>query len=219
LLIALGAVVMLGSVLYTRRLLERLEETAYERRWRALFVLMAFFLIGYVGALGITAAGLDGVFDAVVGLVFLFGAVFVLLVVNTGLVTVDDLQEKRESLREQVTETETARRDAVDLRERTRTFNDHLEEKTEGFHEVMQACSNGDLSRRMDPESESEAMTDVAESFNRMVSEFDKTVARLRAFATEVSRASENVTASAEEVKGASESVSRSIQELTSSRA
>ncbi|WP_207591051.1 methyl-accepting chemotaxis protein [Halomontanus rarus] len=115
----------------------------------------------------------------------------------------------RNSLRNRIEEVEAARNEA----DRT---NRHLETKATEYSSVMRACADGDFTRRMDPESENEAMADIATEFNEMVAEIEGTTERLKAFADEVAVASEQVTASTEEVRSASTQVSESIQSISS---
>ncbi|UPV73207.1 methyl-accepting chemotaxis protein [Halorussus limi] len=107
----------------------------------------------------------------------------------------------RDELREQMEETER--------------LNRHLERKADDYSEVMTDCADGDLTRRMDPESDSEAMTAIAEAFNGMVADIEATMADLTAFADDVAASSEVVTASSEEVYSASEQVTASIREIS----
>ncbi|WP_137283276.1 methyl-accepting chemotaxis protein [Halorussus salinisoli] len=105
-----------------------------------------------------------------------------------------------------------------ELRDQIRTterLNSHLERKADDYHGVMEACADGDLTRRMDPDSDNEAMTAIAEAFNEMMADIETTMADLAAFADEVADASEVVTASSEEVYSASEQVTESIQEIS----
>ncbi|MFA9417345.1 methyl-accepting chemotaxis protein [Natrinema sp. HArc-T2] len=213
-LIAAGALVMFGSILYTRRLFLQLNEASYRRRWRGLLALMVLFLLGYVAALWIAVSGHELLFQLLTGFVFLFGAVFVLLVVNVGLLTVNDLQNKNESLQTKMDEVEQARQEAVTLREETTQLNEHLERKADEYATVMQACAAGDLTQRMDPDSENEAMAEIAREFNDMLAKLESTTEDLTSFAQNVATASESVTASSEEVHSASEQVSTSIQEI-----
>nr|WP_276256532.1 methyl-accepting chemotaxis protein [Halovivax sp. TS33] len=114
----------------------------------------------------------------------------------------------RVSLREQIEEAEEAR-------SRTKRINNHLEDKATEYSDVMQACSEGDLTQRMDSDSESEAMSDIAVDFNRMIAEIEETVDHLSQFADEVAASSEEVTASTEEVHSASAQMTESIQEIS----
>ncbi|MFC4542741.1 methyl-accepting chemotaxis protein [Halosolutus amylolyticus] len=127
----------------------------------------------------------------------------------------DGFDSMRTSLREQIEEAEAAREDAERARAETEAINRHLEAKADEYRDVMAECAAGDLTQRLDPESESEAMTDIARSFNSMVDELEETTAHVKTFATEVATASEEVTTSAEEVRSASEQVTESIQEIS----
>ncbi|WP_265108743.1 methyl-accepting chemotaxis protein [Halosolutus halophilus] len=120
----------------------------------------------------------------------------------------DAFDSMRTSLRERMQEVE-------DARARADRLNTHLEEKADEYADVMQTCGEGDLTQRMDPESQSEAMTEIAVEFNQMVSEIEGTVDRVSRFANEVAASSEQVTASTEEVHSASVQVTESIQEIS----
>jgi signal transduction histidine kinase len=63
-------------------------------------VLMAFFLFGYVASAVIVVGGYDHLFKLLAGVVFLFGALFVFLVVHTGFMTIDELVSSRDERRE-----------------------------------------------------------------------------------------------------------------------
>lgn len=216
LLIVGGAIVMGGSILYTRRLVQRLDDSDYRQRWIGLFGLMAFFLVGYVAALWVTVNGSEELFRLLTGFVFLFGAVFVSLVVNTGILTIEDLQDKGEAIQRKMNEAEEARREAVALRKEAERANQHLIAKADEYADVMQACAAGDLTRRMDPESENEAIRTVATEFNEMIAELESTTEFLSQFAVDVAAASEEATASSEEVQSASQQVAGSIQDISS---
>ncbi|MDS0295569.1 methyl-accepting chemotaxis protein [Halogeometricum luteum] len=104
------------------------------------------------------------------------------------------------------------------IEESTRT-TEHLERRAADYSTVMTACADGDLTRRLDPDDENEAMRSIAESFNTMMDELEGTVVRIRRFADEVAAASEQVTASTDEIQRASEQVSGSVQEISAGAA
>ena len=106
----------------------------------------------------------------------------------------------RDSLRGQITE----------MQETT----DNLERRADEYSAVMSNCADGDLTQRLTPDGENEAMHDIAESFNRMLDELEGTVVRIKNFADEVAASSEEATTSTEEIQQASEEVSRSVQEI-----
>ena len=121
----------------------------------------------------------------------------------------------RIALREQIEEAEAAREEAERERERIEEINDHLEEKADEYSDVMEAAADGDLTARMDAETDNEAMAEIAAEFNLMLEEIEGTVAELSRFATDVATASEQVTASSEEVRSASQQVTESVQEIS----
>ncbi|WP_083912423.1 methyl-accepting chemotaxis protein [Natronolimnohabitans innermongolicus] len=121
----------------------------------------------------------------------------------------------RDALREQIDEAEAAREEAERERKRIEQINDQLEAKADEYSDVMEAAADGDLTARMDADSENEAMEEIAEEFNQMLAEIEETVAELNRFATDVATASEQVTASSEEVRSASQQVTESIQEIS----
>ncbi|OIB59330.1 methyl-accepting chemotaxis protein [Natrialba sp. SSL1] len=127
----------------------------------------------------------------------------------------DGFDSMRVELKNTIQEAEDARDEAEAERERVNRINTHLEQKADEYSTVMQAAADGDLTTRMDPESENEAMADIATEFNEMLGELETTVDQLSQFATDVATASEQVTASSEEVQTASAEVSTSVQEIS----
>ena len=113
----------------------------------------------------------------------------------------------RDSLKDRIQEANEAREAA----ERT---NHRLEAKADEYSAVMRQCADGDLTRRMDPDAENEAMAEIAHEFNAMIAELERTAAHLSRFAVAVDEASERVAASAEDVGDASEQVGESIRAI-----
>jgi methyl-accepting chemotaxis protein len=121
----------------------------------------------------------------------------------------------RDALSERIQEAREAREEAEAARKEAEEMRDHLQRKAEDYSEVMQRAADGDLTQRLDPESQSQAMTDIAEEFNEMIAEIERTTEQLKNFASEVATSSEEVTASSEEVRSASQQVTESIQEIS----
>jgi signal transduction histidine kinase/CheY-like chemotaxis protein len=92
-LILLGAGIMFLSLLGTRKILRLLRGNRYTRGWLILSVLMAFFLIGYLAALGFIFAGRTEFLALLTGVIFFFGALFVYIVVRVGRLTISELLE------------------------------------------------------------------------------------------------------------------------------
>lgn len=121
----------------------------------------------------------------------------------------------RDALREQIREAQQAREDAEQARAETEQMNEHLESKADDYQTVMESAAGGDLTARMDPESDNESMVQIGRTFNEMLGEIEATTEQLKSFAAEVATASEQVTASSEEVRSASKQVTESIQEIS----
>jgi methyl-accepting chemotaxis protein len=87
--------------------------------------------------------------------------------------------------------------------------------KAREYSEVMEACADGDLSRRLDPDAECDAMQRLAHAFNDMLAELEATVGGLKNFADEVATYSHEVRLSTEEVRDGSEQVTSSLRDIS----
>ncbi|WP_415381892.1 HAMP domain-containing protein [Halosimplex sp. TS25] len=121
----------------------------------------------------------------------------------------------RDSLREQIDEAERARKEAEVSRAEAMEMSSYLQEKAEEYSEIMQAGARGDLTQRMEPEGENEAMDQIAKDFNEMLTELEMTTGQLKTFAVEVEESGRSVQQSAETVRDASEQVADSIQKIS----
>ncbi|MDY6819653.1 MAG: methyl-accepting chemotaxis protein [Halobacteriales archaeon] len=121
----------------------------------------------------------------------------------------------RDSLREKITEVEAERQEAEAARQEAEEMRSQLEEKAEEYRTEMQAIADGDLSRRLDPNSSNQAMAEIGEEFNEMIADIELTLARLEEFALDVATAAEEVEGSATEVKSASREVTEAVQEIS----
>ncbi len=79
-LIVLGAGIMFFADLNIRQILKVKQEQKETRRWRILFSLAAFFLIGYLATVILVLVGLSRYLVIAAGIIFFFGALFVFLV-------------------------------------------------------------------------------------------------------------------------------------------
>lgn len=132
------------------------------------------------------------------------------------------LARMRVDLEELITGIEDARLESEDAKEQAETaqaeaeaMTNALEEKAAEFSEVMADAAGGDLTRRVDTESRSEAMAEIGRSFNRMVAELETTLLSIQEFADEVNEESQQVTMGSEEVENVSAEVSESVQEIS----
>lgn len=134
----------------------------------------------------------------------------------------------RDSLREKITEAETARENAEQARESAEqarreaeseraemeAMTSHLTSKAGEYETVLNRAAEGDLTERVDPQSESDAMARVGEGINATLDSLESIVADVESFSTDVLAASDRVEANATEVDRASRQVTDSIDEI-----
>ncbi|WP_181685150.1 methyl-accepting chemotaxis protein [Halorhabdus salina] len=127
----------------------------------------------------------------------------------------ETLDRMGEDLEAMVTEIETARAEAESAKQEAEALNDALAEKARAFGEVMEHAADGDLTVRMDPDSPSEEMERIAESFNEMLADIERTIGQIQSVAETVDTSSQEVTAGTKEIADASGEVSNSIQTIS----
>jgi methyl-accepting chemotaxis protein len=120
--------------------------------------------------------------------------------------------EEVESLEAKKAEIERAKAEAEEKKREVERLNDHLEAKADAYSAAMARAADGDLTVRLDPQSESDAMVEIAEAFNEMMAETESAMAEIRTFADEVAETSAAATDDADEAARTSEVVSRSVR-------
>lgn len=120
----------------------------------------------------------------------------------------------RDALRDRIQEAESARKEAEVSRQEALAMTDYLQEKAEDYSQVMQQCANGDLTQRMETDNENEAMDRIAEEFNDMLGELEKTTGQLKTFSEEVAESSEIVLTNTENVRQSAEKVTASVESI-----
>jgi len=98
----------------------------------------------------------------------------------------------------------------------TRNRNQELETVVEQQQSVMKDVSEGDLTVRMDTETEVGQLSNLASQFNEMMDDFQRSIEEAIEFGEEVTAASEQATAGTEEIHQASKQVTDSVQEISS---
>jgi methyl-accepting chemotaxis protein len=126
---------------------------------------------------------------------------------------VEDAKEEAEQARQ---EAEEARAEAVEESEAIQRINQHLEAKATEYRHVLSDAADGDLTRRVDPSSENDAMQSVGREINTTLDALEETIEDTKTFAQNVLVASGEVDDNAERVDEASKQVRDSIQEIFS---
>ncbi len=115
---------------------------------------------------------------------------------------------------EEIQRAESARDEAASRRDEVERLNDHLKETADAYSAAMARAADGDLTVRLDPDTESEAMAQVARSFNEMIADTESTVREIQSFATAVSEASDETTAGAERARTTSVQIDDAVEQI-----
>jgi len=125
-----------------------------------------------------------------------------------------EAEEARAEAEDARADAEAARAEAVEESEVVQELNERLEEKAAVYRDVLAAAADGDLTRRVEPESENEAMESVGEAINETLGAIETTIADTQDFARAVREASSDVGDNAAAVDDASRQVRDSIGEI-----
>ncbi|WP_135805676.1 methyl-accepting chemotaxis protein [Halorussus marinus] len=124
----------------------------------------------------------------------------------------ESAESEAERAREEV---ERERREAERARAEAERLSDRLEATAADFGDAMADCADGDLTRRLDEDVDSEAMAAVARAFNEMLDEWDQTLRSVRAFGEAVADESDLVNETVSQVTETSAEVSDSVRQIS----
>jgi len=134
---------------------------------------------------------------------------------------VENLEEKQAEIEAEKAEAERMKAEAEEAKaeaearqQEVAELNDHLEQTADEYSAAMRRAADGDLGVRVEPDTESEAMAEIAAAFNEMMTETEGAMREIQTFADTVAAASEEAEAGADEAERASGEVSESVQEI-----
>ena len=127
---------------------------------------------------------------------------------------IEDAEAAKETAEAARQRAESAQDDAEQARRQAEELAEQLQARAADYSDVMEACAAGDLSRRMDEDSENEAMRSIAESFNTMLDQWESTIVGIQAFADDVNEQSEEASQRIQEIRQASEAVAESTSDI-----
>jgi len=127
----------------------------------------------------------------------------------------DSIAGMRDGLVDRIERADEAQAEAENARQEAEALSRRLESTADEYGDVMAACADGDLTRRLDPDVESDAMSSVAASFNTMLDEWEATVVSVQSVADAVEATTVESEASIDEIETASREVSEAAQRIT----
>jgi len=127
---------------------------------------------------------------------------------------IDNLEERQAEIKREREEAERLKSEAEQQRAEVAALNDHLREKAEAYRDAMDRAADGDLTVRVDPESESDAMAEIGRALNDMTGEIETTITEIQSFAADVEVQTGEADSATQQVAAASQEVSESIQEI-----
>jgi methyl-accepting chemotaxis protein len=125
------------------------------------------------------------------------------------------LASLRDSLSSSLAEAEAARNEAESARADAESTTRTLERTAGDYEDVMSEVADGDLTRRVDADRDSEAMAAIGHAFNGMVDQLEATLGDVAAFADHVANEAEEVRTSSREVRSASEDAADAVNEIS----
>lgn len=108
------------------------------------------------------------------------------------------LASMRDALQERIDEVEREQR-------RTERLNEHMRTKARHYEDVLDDVVEGDLSRRVDPSSENEALESIGQAINATVAELESSTENIARQMESLSANSEEVAVAADELADTSE--------------
>lgn len=125
------------------------------------------------------------------------------------------IDSMRDELVDRLNEAEQAQTAAEDARQEAERINDRLVARAQAFNDVMEQCADGDLTVRMDTDTDVSAMQSIARSFNEMVDQWEDTMISIQEFGDSVNELSREAAHNVDEIRTASEQLSESTQTIT----
>lgn len=119
----------------------------------------------------------------------------------------DAVQEMREELEGYIDEVEEAKEEAQELAEA-------IEERAKEYGDEMEKAAEGDLTVRLDEDTEVDGMNRIAESFNETLESNERTLSEISDFADSVAVAAEQATSGTRQMSAASSEVESSVQQI-----
>ncbi len=126
----------------------------------------------------------------------------------------DEIEQQKAEIEQQKEKAEQLKAEADKQRAEVENLNAHLQEKATAYGDTMRRAADGDLTARVDPESQSEPMADVGAAYNEMMDQIEALVGEIASFSEDVAARTRRADDGMQEVTTASEEVSDAVQEI-----
>ena len=130
------------------------------------------------------------------------------------LAEIEEKSDEIDQLEAERARIESAQQEIEAQKEAISEVNEELERKAADFSSVMTRAADGDLTARMDADTDAEAMEQIGTEFNEMMDDIESTMRDIQSFAREVSAASEKTTKGVSTAEDLSEDVTASIADI-----
>lgn len=127
----------------------------------------------------------------------------------------ESLDQMQRDLERFITDLEAAQREAETARQEAETVAESLVDDAEEISRAMAAIAAGDLSNRLDLDTEHEAMANIADAYEDMRADLNRTLAYLDDFASDVDGISDAISEQSARIRKSSDSINQSIQEIS----
>jgi len=127
---------------------------------------------------------------------------------------IDNLEDERKEIEQQREEAQRLKDEAEREREKVEALNSHIELKAQEYREAMGSLADGDLTVRVDTDSQNEAMSEIGLTFNEMADQLEETVSDIQSVSQSVDREVTESESAVKEITQASDGVSESVQQI-----
>lgn len=127
---------------------------------------------------------------------------------------VTNLEETHEQIEAERKRATEAKEEAQRLQRETETQNEQLLELAERFSVAMEAAAAGDLTGRLDVETDDQALQSIADAYNEMVVELGEAVAQAQQSATHIDEMSGDLDNAGQEIRRGSQDVAETINSI-----
>lgn len=155
----------------------------------------------------------------------LIHAGFILLLVAALMMNWQSIERSREEAderlqqvtqqRAEIADVEAAKSEADAKRAEVERLNERLETTANTYSDVMSRAAQGDLTARLDSKTGSDAMSQIAVSFNEMMEDMESAVQEIKTFADRVVEASDATNDGVDQADAASQTMVESVETIS----